>query len=211
MRCLVPLLLLLASCASSPRASVSAVLTPAEQARRDGGIPPYTRADVDFMTGMIGHHAQAVVMARLAPKNGAGRSLQILAERIAVAQQDEIDFMVTWLRKRNEKVPAVNTDLAPEHFHHGADHAMMPGMLSPAQMDSLARARDTAFDRLFLTYMIQHHRGAITMLSTLFSSPGAAHDGDVFRFASDVEADQTTEIERMQLMLDELPKHDRSQ
>lgn len=162
------------------------------------------------MTGMIGHHAQAIVMARLAPKSGASARLQLLAERIAVSQLDEIDFMTTWLRKRDEPVPNIDIDVAPEHFHHGPAHVMMPGMLSPAQMDSLVRARGTAFDRLFLVYMIQHHRGALTMLKTLFNSPGAAQDGEVFRFASDVEADQTAEIERMQMMLDALPARKQS-
>jgi uncharacterized protein (DUF305 family) len=202
-------LALLAGCAPTARATRDqapppAAPSPAEIARADGGIPPYTRADVEFMAGMIGHHAQAVVMARLAPTRASGNAIRILAERIAVAQQDEIDFMSAWLRKRNEVVPAANVDLPPEHFHHGPSHVMMPGMLTPQQMDSLAAARGIEFDRLFLTYMIQHHRGALTMLETLFGSHGAAQDTDVFRFASDVSADQGTEIARMELMLEEL-------
>ena len=213
-RCPLAALVLLAwfgAACSSAIGAPSATTTsssPADVARRDAGIPPYTPADVDFMSGMIGHHAQAVVIARLAPSNGANGSLRILAERIAVAQQDEIDFMSAWLRKRNEKVPAANTNLAAEHFHHGPDHAMMPGMLTPVQTDSLSRARGQEFDKLFLRYMIQHHRGALTMVQKLFASPGAGQDGEVFRFASDVEADQMAEIDRMQSMLETLQQKD---
>ena len=145
-------------------------------------------------------------MVRLASTNDASASVRLLAERIEVSQQDEIDFMSAWLRKRNEKVPAANTNLSAEHFHHGPDHVMMPGMLTPEQMDSLSRARGAEFDRLFLTFMIQHHRGALTMVQKLFASPGAGQDGEIFRFASDVEADQKTEIARMQSMLDALQK-----
>jgi uncharacterized protein (DUF305 family) len=198
------LLTLLAGCSTTPR--VPAPITPAQQARADGGIPAYTRADVEFMSGMIGHHAQAIVMSRLAPSRDAGSAIRILAERIAISQQDEIDFMSSWLRKRKEKVPAANVDLPAEHFHHGADRVMMPGMLTPEQMDSLSKSRGTDFDRLYLRYMIQHHRGALAMLDKLFGSTGAAQDGEVFRFASDVNADQSTEIERMQLMLQQLQK-----
>lgn len=161
------------------------------------------------MQGMIGHHAQAIVMARLAPAHGASSSIRILAERIAVSQDDEIRFMQGWLRKRNERVPMPNLDVAPEHFHHASDHDMMPGMLTPPQMDSLAKAQGAEFDRLFLRYMIQHHDGALTMLDKLFAAPGAGQDAEVFRFASDVGADQTTEIERMQLMLDEMSRNER--
>jgi len=197
----------LSSCSYSSRSSsTETVLSPAAMARADGGIPPYTRADVEFMTGMIGHHAQAVVMARLAPTQAESNAIRILAERISVSQQDEIDFMSTWLRDRKEKVPIANTNAAPEHFHHGADHAMMPGMLTPAQMDSLSKAKGAGFDRLFLTFMIQHHQGALDMLDKLFSTPGAGQDNEVFRFASDVGADQNAEIERMQMMLDQMAK-----
>lgn len=189
--------LLSACAASSPRS-----LTPAQVVARDGGIPPYTTADVAFMQGMIGHHAQAVTMAALAEPNGASSDVRVLAGRIAVAQTDEMDFMEDWLRTRRQTVPARDG----AHHHHagmdmGAGAAMMPGMLSPAQLDTLAQAKGPAFDWYFLTYMIQHHRGAIAMVDTLMAAQSAANDDNVFKFVSDVVADQSTEIARMELML----------
>jgi uncharacterized protein (DUF305 family) len=194
-------LLLLTACSTHVATPVTSAPTPAPGSEANPGTG-YTRADVEFMSGMIGHHAQAIVMTRLAPTNGATAGIQRLAERIAISQQDEIDLMAAWLRKRNEKVPVSNAESSPEHFHHGPGHVMMPGMITPAQMDSLSRARGDDFDRRFLAYMIQHHRGAISMVRTLFASPGAGQEGEIFRFASDVEADQKTEIQRMQAMLD---------
>jgi uncharacterized protein (DUF305 family) len=184
-------------------------LTPAQLVARDGGIAPYTAADVAFMQGMIGHHAQAVAMAAYAEPNGASSPVRVLAGRIAVAQTDEIDFMVDWLARRKQAVPPRD---GSDHAGHGA-HAghgpaapgAMPGMLSPAQLDTLARARGPAFDWYFLTYMIQHHRGAITMVDALMAERSAAHDDQVFKFVSDVVADQTTEIGRMELLLRALP------
>lgn len=163
----------------------------------------YTDADVAFMTGMIQHHAQAVLMAGWASSHGAGPSVRRLCERIVVGQGDEIELMARWLRDRGEAPPD------PAHqmeagTHHG-HVALMPGMLTPEQLAELDRARGAEFDRLFLTYMIQHHRGALTMVDRLFSSPGAGQDETVFRLASDIQADQSTEIDRMQLMLAALP------
>ncbi|HMA24493.1 MAG TPA: DUF305 domain-containing protein [Gemmatimonadaceae bacterium] len=173
--------------------------TPAERAAADSGRPHYTAADVHFISGMIGHHAQAVVMAGWAPTHGAGPSVRTLCERIAVAQTDEIKFMQRWLRERHEAVPDANPN---GHVMPGMDHPMlMPGMLTPEQMKQLDEARGPEFDRLFLTFMIQHHQGAITMVEQLMGSYGAAQDDAVFKFASDVNADQTTEIDRMNLML----------
>jgi len=183
------------------RASVPPALTPAQLVARDRGIPPYTKADVAFMQGMIGHHAQAVTMAGYAVPNGASSEVRVLAGRIAVAQTDEIDFMVNWLQTRNQEVPS--TDGA-HHHHEGMDmsaRGAMPGMLSPAQLDTLAGARGNAFDWYFLTYMIQHHRGAISMVDDLMRARSAANDDNVFKFVSDVVADQSTEIARMELML----------
>jgi uncharacterized protein (DUF305 family) len=197
-------LLLLALAVMAPCTALSAQrLTPAEVARRDGGIAPYTAADVAFMTGMIGHHTQAVQMSRMAPANEASRSVQILAERIAVAQQDEIAFMQRWLREREQPVPS--TDAAHAHGDHADHAAMMPGMLTAAELAQLQGARGTAFDRLFLTLMIRHHAGALTMVEQLLASPGAAQDDEVYKFVSDVNADQDTEIARMRLMLESLP------
>ena len=181
-------------------------LSPAAQAKADSGRMPYTRADARFMQGMIDHHAQALVMAGWAPTHGARADIRLLASRIDVGQRDEIVFMQRWLRERRETVPD------PDHPHNMAGHQMpmsgmtmsdtlMPGMLTPQQMAQLDSARGPEFDRLFLTFMIQHHQGALTMVQQLFGTPGAGQDLYVFRFASDVGADQTTEIERMQSML----------
>jgi len=197
-----------AAAQQSPSASVQAGATgvprsPAEQARADSGRPSYTAADVHFISGMIGHHAQAVLMAGWAPSHGASAAVRALCERIVVAQRDEIAFMQRWLRERSEPVPPADPR---GHVMPGMDHPMlMPGMLTPEQMAELDAARGPEFDRLFLRYMIQHHQGAITMVDQLFGAPGAAQDGLVFRFASDVHADQTTEIDRMSLMLDAMP------
>ena len=162
----------------------------------------YTDADVHFMAGMIGHHAQAIAMAGWAPTHGASQAVRVLCERIVVAQTDEIAMSQRWLREHGEYVPPADPR---GHIMQGMDQPMlMPGMLTPAQMAQLDSARGTNFDRLFLTDMIQHHQGAITMVQQLLAVPGAAQDGPVFRFASDVNADQTTEINRMKLMLDNL-------
>ncbi|HEX9709302.1 MAG TPA: DUF305 domain-containing protein [Candidatus Thermoplasmatota archaeon] len=161
----------------------------------------FTPADVRFVTGMIGHHAQALVMAGLAPSHGASASLRTLAARIINAQRDEIALMEQWLRDRGQPVPRVRVE-GTELVVHGAEHALhMPGMLTPEQLRELDMARDAEFDRLFLTYMIQHHRGAVTMVEELFATDGAAQDEAVFKLASDVQVDQTTEISRMELML----------
>ncbi|HEY7192287.1 MAG TPA: DUF305 domain-containing protein [Gemmatimonadales bacterium] len=162
----------------------------------------YTDADVHFMAGMIGHHAQAIQMAGWAPSHGASQSVRALCERIVVGQTDEIAMTQRWLKEHGEFVPPADPR---GHIMQGMDQPMlMPGMLTPQQMAQLDSARGPEFDRLFLTYMIQHHQGAITMVQQLLAVPGAAQDGPVFRFASDVNADQTTEINRMKLMLDNL-------
>jgi len=164
----------------------------------------YTDADVHFMAGMIGHHAQAIQMAGWAPSHGANPSVRVLCERIVVAQNDEIVMAQRWLREHGEYVPPADPR---GHIMQGmAEPMLMPGMLTPAQMAQLDSARGPAFDRLFLTYMIQHHQGAITMVQQLLAVPGAAQDGPIFRFASDVNVDQTTEINRMTLMLEDLKR-----
>ena len=179
--------------APSTRASVSDTIPNTQHA--------YTPADIQFMAGMIGHHAQAIVMSRWAPTHGASPSIRILTERIINAQQDEIAAMQRWLRDRNQPVP----DARPTGMRmmmNGVEHDMlMPGMLTEAQMKELDQARGKEFDRLFLTFMIQHHRGAVTMVNDLFATNGAAQDISVYKMASDISADQTTEIERMQKML----------
>lgn len=193
-----------------PSADSIAALEALYRARIDSSRMRYTEADVRFMTGMIGHHAQAVVMSRLAPTRGAGQSIQILAARIINAQRDEIALMQRWLRDRDQPAPEVHYD-ETSFMVHGADHTMhAPGMLTPEQMQELARARGREFDRLFLTYMIQHHSGAVSMVRELFATDGAGQDEDVFRFASDVQVDQITEVERMEQMLEALSGTGRS-
>ncbi|CAN5902636.1 hypothetical protein BH11GEM2_BH11GEM2_11650 [soil metagenome] len=171
------------------------------KARADSARYPYTTADVSFMSGMIHHHAQAIIMAKMAPTHGASPSVRTLCDRIINAQQDEITAMQRWLRDRNQTVPDA-TATAMKMVMNGMEHDMlMPGMLTDAQMKELGEARGTQFDRLFLTGMIQHHRGAVSMVADLFNTFGAAQDELTFKFASDVQVDQTTEIARMQKML----------
>lgn len=167
--------------------------------------PRYTPADAEFMTGMIGHHAQAVLIAGWAPTHGASQPILLLTERIVAGQQDEIDLMKRWLSDFGQPVPEGTTHYMPGHEMTGMDHGNMPGMLSQAQLEQLDAARGPEFDRLFLTFMIQHHKGAIVMVDKLFGTQGAGEEERSFRFASDVYADQTTEIDRMEKMLAALP------
>jgi uncharacterized protein (DUF305 family) len=169
------------------------------------GRYPYTEADINFVTGMIGHHAQAIVMAGWAPTHGANKSVSILCERIINAQQDEITLMQSWLRDRKQPVPEAKAGPMKMKMNGTEMEMMMPGMLTDDQMKQLDKARGPEFDRLFLTFMIQHHQGAITMVNELFASTGAGQDEFMYKFASDVFADQGTEIERMQKMLTSLP------
>lgn len=199
------------------------------RARADSIRYPYTVADVEFMSGMIHHHAQAITISRWAVSHDAGAAVQRLTARIINAQSDEITLMQTWLRDRLQEVPVVDS-LGVVTMSGGMSHSMshdmsggmsqsmsgamgagsgvnalgqmsMPGMLSAAQMSELDAARGTDFDTLFLRYMIQHHRGAVEMVRTLFASPGAGQDETVFKFANDVEVDQGTEIRRMMTMM----------
>jgi uncharacterized protein (DUF305 family) len=154
----------------------------------------HTAADVQFMQGMIGHHAQAIEMVTLLETRTQNDDLKKLALRIQVSQDDEIQMMREWLERRGADVPG-------EHAHHSG--MLMPGMLTPEEMGRLAAAKGPEFDRLFLEFMIKHHAGALTMVEQLFASPGAGQESDIFAFASDVEADQRMEIERMAGMLKE--------
>lgn len=169
----------------------------------------FTQADVDFMTGMIGHHAQALIMARLAPENDASREIKVLAARIINAQNDEIETMQRWLRLREQPVPEIHIDGLRLMIHgleghggHQHDHSQMPGMLTQQQLEQLAQAYGPEFDRLFLQFMIAHHNGAVVMVKELFATDGAVQDEEAFRLASDIQVDQITEIERMKLMLE---------
>ena len=186
-------------------ASAQAPVSGIEQARRDSVRRPYTAADIEFMSGMIGHHAQAVKMAGWAESHGASKGLQIFCGRIATGQTAEIGLMQQWLKERNQPVPEPDAR-GMKMDMPGMDHyTLMPGMLTEDPMKQLDAARGVEFDRLFLMYMMQHHRGALEMVDKLFNTPGAAQDEIVFKFANDVQADQNTEIDRMQQMLDALP------
>jgi uncharacterized protein (DUF305 family) len=190
-----------------PAQQPASPLTPADAAKADSGRPPYTPADVHFMQGMIGHHSQAVVMAGWAPSHGARADVLRLCDRINVSQRDEIVTMQRWLRERHETVPEADFQYPPKSMAGmpGMEGMLMPGMLTPDQMAQLDHARGPDFDRLFLTFMMQHHLGALTMVGQLFDSQGAAQDDRIFKFASDVSSDQTAEIGRMRNMLAQSP------
>jgi uncharacterized protein (DUF305 family) len=211
-----------AACGGGRAKEVETVPQPARQ-NRTVESSGYSEADVRFMADMIGHHAQALVMAGWAPTHGASPAIRRLAERIVNGQQDEIATMQRWLRDRGHPAPEPDTSGVIQHEHHqpsassgqapSADsgHAMlMPGMLSEAQMKELDQARGRDFDRLFLKYMIQHHQGAVTMVDRLFNTSGAAREQSVFKLASDVSADQSSEISRMERMLAETRQSDGS-
>ena len=203
---LVAVFVLFAAAPSRTSATQSAQQPPDPPARPDLVRQPYSEADVNFMAGMIPHHAQAVLIAGWARSHGAREDIARLCERQVVAQRDEIAFMRNWLRDRSQMVPAADAT------HHrmkmnGVEHDMlMPGMLSPDDLAQLDKARGTEWDRLFLLSMIRHHEGAIKMVDELFASHGAMQDDDVYTLASDIHADQTIEIERMYKLLETLGK-----
>ncbi len=185
----------------------------------------YTQADVDFMQGMIGHHAQAITMGKMCPSHTTNAQLRVFCDKIIRSQSDEIDLMQTWLRDRGEAVPDPDDPHSMHMMHMSmGDHAkmdstmgtmkmdstmdmsghhdmLMPGMLTPEQLAQLDSARGTDFDRLFLTDMIHHHEGALTMVAKLFDTPGAGQTPEIFGYATSVDADQRAEIDRMQRML----------
>jgi uncharacterized protein (DUF305 family) len=211
----VALLLVLASTiACSANKSVETVPRPSPtmhgdpaaiaNAKPDSNRFPYTEADVNFMSGMIGHHSQAIAMAKWAPTRAASQSIRTLTARIINAQQDEITLMSQWLRQHGQKVPEA-TPMGIKMNMGGMEHVMsMPGMLTEAQMKELEASSGKKFDELFLTFMIQHHKGALAMVKELFGTPGAGQDETTFKLASDINADQETEIDRMQKMLIQL-------
>ena len=197
-RCSPILLIAAAACAGG--AGTAAPSAPPASAR-SAAARPASEPDVHFVSGMIAHHAQAVLMAGWAPSHGAGSTVSGLCERIVVSQKDEIASMQTWLRNHGQPVPSA-TDTRMHMTMGGMQHDMlMPGMLSDEQMAQLDAARGAEFDRLFLTFMIQHHEGALTMVDELFASTNAAQDNIIYKMASDIWADQDSEIERMEKML----------
>jgi uncharacterized protein (DUF305 family) len=184
--------------ASTPSPSDIAAMA---KAKADSVNRPYTRPDIDFMRGMIAHHAQALIMAGWAQSHGAGSSVQTLCSRILNAQKDEINIMQTWLRDRGQPVPEAKA-VPMKMMMNGMEHEMlMPGMLTDDQLKQLDAARGVEFDKLFLRDMIQHHQGAVSMVEALLSHDGAAQDELVFKLTNDIHVDQTTEIARMQRML----------
>ncbi|MGD2046504.1 MAG: DUF305 domain-containing protein [Gemmatimonadota bacterium] len=172
------------------------------RARADSARMRYTQADADFMRGMIVHHTQALIMSRLAPTHAGSDALRTLAARTINAQNDEISTMVGWLEDRDESVPEIEISGTHMMVEGAGRMESMPGILTDGQMQELAAARGEEFDRLFLTYMIEHHSGAVTMVHDLFNTDGAALDDAVFKIASDIQVDQTTEIHRMESMLE---------
>ncbi|MFN2563912.1 MAG: DUF305 domain-containing protein [Gemmatimonadaceae bacterium] len=200
-----------AGCRTASREVESGRVQPA--ARRDAGgsaasafSPDTVRrghpADVRFMQDMIAHHAQALVMTSLVRSRTSRSEMRLLAERIDVSQRDEIALMRQWLTSHGQEAPSAD----PQHAHHGAaGRGMMPGMLTEDDLAQLSRATGAAFDRLFLQLMIRHHEGALTMVTQLFATPGAAQETEVYRLATDVDADQRAEIARMHALLRTLP------
>ncbi len=170
-------------------------------------LPPITKADVEFMQGMIHHHAQAVEMVALMKSRTKNKKLLLLGTRISQTQAEEIKFMKRWLVVRGQKtsmqMPKMDKMDMSKHKQH--QMMMMPGMLTPKQMKDLANAKDAEFDRLFLTGMIQHHEGALVMVDELFKTRGAGQDAEMFTFATEIDSTQRTEIRLMQTMLKEKP------
>jgi uncharacterized protein (DUF305 family) len=165
-----------------------------------GTVPPRSPADVEFMQGMIMHHQQAVEMTALIPSHTDNKNLQSLSLRISRSQSSEIRFMQRWLAARGEPLSMAMPGM-PEMDRSGRPMALMPGMLSPEQMDALRKSKGAEFDRLFLTGMIQHHNGALVMVKELFDTAGAGQDADIFNFATDADNTQRAEIKIMESML----------
>jgi uncharacterized protein (DUF305 family) len=164
-------------------------------------LPQRSQADVEFMQGMIMHHAQAVEMTALIPVHTDNRDLRSLGARISSSQSDEIKFMQRWLAARGEALSMAMPGM-PDMDMTGHSMALMPGMLTPEQMETLRKAKGAEFDHLFLTGMIQHHNGALIMVEDLFDTAGAGQDADLFNFATDADNTQRAEIKIMQTMLE---------
>jgi len=195
-----------ASLAAAPRSQQTQLPPPPPDppARPELVRQPFSPADVKFMTGMIPHHAQAVVMTGWAKSHEASPQLQLMCERMLVSQRDEIAFMRTWLRDRGQPVPAADATHMTMEMNGMKHDMLMPGMLNEEEMKALDKARGREWDRLFLIGMIKHHQGAIDMVTELTKSFGAMQDDAIYQFATDIEADQAAEIERMRQMLDAL-------
>lgn len=161
-------------------------------------LPPSSAKDIEFMQGMIMHHAQAVEMTAWIEARTQNKELRLLGARISQSQADEMGFMRRWLMSRGESTEMPGMD-------HSQHTMLMPGMLTKRQMDALKNAKGAAFDRLFLTGMIQHHIGALDMVKDLFDTAGAGQDAELFNFASDVDSGQRAEIKAMETLLTKIP------
>lgn len=204
---------------TKPAAGRAPIVQPGAPGQRSKTLSPATastpprtpaEADVSFMQGMIHHHAQAVEMVDLLRTRGQSKELQALGERMTISQADEIKYMKQWLEDRGKPVSPGNSHMEHMADMKGMDHMngmgampLMPGMLTPQQMEALAKAKGPAFDYLFLTGMIQHHTGALIMVEDLFDTPGAGQDAVLFDFATDIDNTQRAEINIMRGMLKE--------
>jgi uncharacterized protein (DUF305 family) len=174
--------------------------------------PSYTAADVRFMQGMIGHHAQALAMTALIPTRSSRQDIRLLGQRIQVSQKDEIAMMEQWLRDRHQQVPARDAQPGGQTMAGNSmnmpgmamSDTLMPGMLTSEQLAELAKTSGDEFDKLFLADMIRHHEGALVMVKSLLGTTGSGQEAEVFRFASEVDTDQRAEIARMNALLDTL-------
>ena len=173
-------------------------------ANTKASLPPSSQKDVEFMQGMIMHHAQAVEMTALIQARTENKELRLLGARISQSQSDEMNFMKRWLEVRGEPTSIPMPAMSSSHSHGGhtsGNQMMMPGMLSPQQMSELAKAKAKDFDRLFLAGMIQHHIGALVMVKDLHDTAGAGQDAELFNFTTDVDSGQRAEIKIMETML----------
>ena len=203
-------------CAQQTDSAPPVVVQPGAPGKPSKTLPPSTRAtlpkrsqaDVEFMQGMIMHHSQAVEMTALIPSHTENKDLRSLGARISSSQSDEIKFMQRWLIARGEPVSMAMPGM-PDMDKSGQPMALMPGMLTPAQMEALRKAKGAEFDHLFLIGMIQHHNGALTMVKDLFDTAGAGQDADLFNFATDVDSGQRAEIRIMQTMLEKKPSEEK--
>lgn len=175
-----------------------------------GKVPPRSAKDVEFMQGMIMHHGQAVEMTALIAARTENKTVRLIGAKISQSQSDEINFMKRWLEARGEKTtmpmnetPETEMSEMPgmNHSQHQSTRPLMPGMLSPEQMEALENAKGAEFDRLFLSGMIQHHEGALEMVRKLFATAGAGQDAELFNFTTDVDTGQRAEIKIMRELL----------
>ena len=202
-------------CAQQPAPAKPVVVQPGAPGKRTrvlppttkGKLPPVATADVQFMQGMIVHHAQAVEMTALIESHTENQDVRSLGARISHSQSDEIKFMKRWLVSRGQPIADATHSM---HMHHqNMSHDLMPGMLTAEQMEALRQARGDEFDRLFLTGMIQHHGGALDMVKDLHDTAGAGQDAELFNFATDVDSGQRAEIRIMQNMLERKPSKEK--